>query len=267
MTRLITEWISDIEETIHSKEAQLKAKTGLDYAALAARASGCSAQDIARAAQAVKIGVVPITSGQGVIGSFSQSVASIVGAMGFQSFVTEKSDVDGIYEAYRCGADLLYIADDDRFLAMNLHKNKVADNNAATAAGYVAALEGLAGTLAGKEVLLLGYGVLGKEFLKRLKNKGAAVSVHEIDPDKLSALSKEGVPVVSQREDIARYNLIVDATNEGGWLHEDVLHPEVRIAAPGVPLSLDEKTYEKFSGRVVQDCLEIGVAAMLGLAL
>ena len=31
MTRLITEWISDIEETIHSKEAQLKAKTGLDY--------------------------------------------------------------------------------------------------------------------------------------------------------------------------------------------------------------------------------------------
>lgn len=267
MTRLITEWISDIEETIQSKEVQLKAKTGLDYTALAAKVGGCSAQDIARAAQTVKIGVVPITSGQGVIGSFSQSVAAIVGVMGFQSFVTEKSDVDGIYEAYRCGADLLYIADDDRFLTMNLHKNKVADNNVATAAGYVAALEGLAGTLAGKEVLLLGYGILGKEFLKRLRSKGAAVSVHEIDPDKLSALSKEGVPVVSRQEEIVRYNLIVDATNEGGWLREDVLHPEVRIAAPGVPLSLNEETYEKFSGRVVHDCLEIGVVAMLGLAL
>lgn len=267
MTRLITEWISDIESTIKNKEEQLKARTGMDYTGLAAKASGCSASDIKRASLAVKVGVVPITSGMGVIGSFSQSVAAITSVMGFESFVTEHSDVDGIYEAYQRGADLLYLADDDRFIAMNLRKYKVADNNIATVAGYTAALEGATGALAGKEVLLMGYGILGMEFVKLLKKRGAAVSVYDIDETKMTLLEKEEVRVIRDPKEIVRFRLIIDATNQGNWLNESLLHPEAWISTPGVPLSMDSETCEKFSERIIHDCLEIGVAVMLGMAL
>jgi hypothetical protein len=46
MTRLITEWIADIEDTIKDRERDLKNKTGLSFAALAAKAGGCSVSDI-----------------------------------------------------------------------------------------------------------------------------------------------------------------------------------------------------------------------------
>ena len=40
MTRLITEWINDIQDKAKEKEAILKEKTGLTYLSLAAKASG-----------------------------------------------------------------------------------------------------------------------------------------------------------------------------------------------------------------------------------
>jgi len=267
MTRLITEWIADIESTIKKKEEQLKSRTGMNYKALVAKASGCSVNDIERASWEIIIGVVPITTGLGMIGSFPQSVAAIAGAMGFRSFVTEHTDVDGIYEAYQKEADLIYIADDDRFIAMNLHKKKVADNNIATVAGYTAALEGMTGPLAGKEILVLGYGTLGKEFAKLLKKKGAAVTAYDNDPDKAELLDKSDIRLIRHPDEIKEFRFIIDATSEGGWLHQQHLHPEAWIVAPGVPLSLDPETYERYSDRVVHDCLEIGTATMLGMAL
>lgn len=267
MTRLITEWIDDIKEKAKEKEALLKEKTGLDFVSLAAKASGWSAADMVRAAQQIKVGVVPVTSGQGMIGSFSEAVAAVTSAMGFRSFVTECSDVSGIFEAHKREADIIFMADDDRYISFNLNKKKMADNNLATAAGYLTALEETQGTLVGKEVLLLGFGVVGQEFLKRLKKKGISVTGYDTDENRLKAMGWSGATILENVEDMQRFKIVIDATNQGGWIHKGMLHPEAWIASPGIPLSFDDETYAEYEKRIIHDYLEIGTAAMLGFTL
>lgn len=267
MTRLITDWIADIEGTVKELEKDLKSKTGLSYTALAAKVSGCSVSDIERAAREIKVAAVPVTAGLGIIGSFAQSVTAVTGAMDFQSFVTKRTDVDGIREAYENGADIVFMADDGRFISVNLNKRKIADNDNATAMGYTAALEGALKSFVGKKLLLLGCGALGKEFMKCLKKKGTPFDVYDIDPGKLAAVRKQDIEAIDSPGGIREYQYLIDATSRGGWLSRDMLHPEVWIAAPGIPLSLDPEAYESHKSRVIHDPLQIGVAAMLGLTL
>ena len=267
MTRLLAEWIEDISHTIKDKERKLKGLTGLDYTMLAAKASGFSESDISRAARSIKVGVVPVSSGQGIIEPFSGSVASVTATMGFQSFVTEKSDVSGIFEAYSKEADIIYMSDDSKYVAKHLHKRKIVENNYATAAGYIAAIEGANGSLAAKEVLLLGFGTLGREFLKVLKKRGSVVTGYDMNASKRKQMEREGVTLLTGVKEMKRFNYIIDATNLGGWIHEDMLHKEAFIAAPGIPLSLDSLAKEKYQDRLLHDYLEIGTAAMLGLVL
>ena len=267
MTRLITEWIDDIKNNAKEKEAKLKAVAGLDYITLAAKSSGWSVSDMERATQQIKIGVVPVTSGEGVIGSFAEAVAAVTSAMGFQSFVTECCDVSGIYEAHKREADILFMADDNQYISFNLNKKKMADNNFATAAGYLTALEEAHGSMVGKEVLLLGFGVLGQEFLKRLMKKGISVTGYDIEEKRLKAMGWSGASILQNTEDMIKFKIIIDATNQGSWIHQEMLHPDAWIASPGIPLSLDEDTYSIHEKRVIHDFLEIGTAAMLGLTL
>lgn len=267
MTRLITDWIADIEATVRDLDRELKKKTGLSYAALAAKVGGCSVSDMDRAAQAIKIAAVPVTTGLGIIGSFAESVASIVHAMGFQSFVTKRTDVDGLWEAYENGADIVYMADDDRFLSINLNKRKMANNDYATAFGYTTALEGALGSFVGKEILVLGCGTVGREFMKCLKKKGASFTAYDIDRERLTEIKAEEISVIESSEEIRNYQYLIDATNQGGWLHADMLHPQVWISAPGVPLSLDDGALELHKGQLIHDPLQIGVVSMLGLTL
>ncbi|QOX62340.1 3-methylornithyl-N6-L-lysine dehydrogenase PylD [Anoxybacterium hadale] len=267
MTRLITEWIADIEHNIREQERDLKSKTGHDYTSLAAKAGGWSYGDIERASQEIKVAVVPVTTGQGIIGSFAQSVAAVTKTMGFRSYVTQHTDVNGMHEAYQHDADIVYLADDDRFISVNLNKKKMADNNVATAAGYIAALDGAIGSFVGKEVLLMGYGALGREFLKGLKKKGISVAVFDLDKERLGQASREEVTAIDSFARISSYRYIIDATSQGSWLHQGLLHPEAWIAAPGIPLSLNEGAQEIYSERLIHDPLQIGVAAMLGMTL
>ncbi|HML37104.1 MAG TPA: 3-methylornithyl-N6-L-lysine dehydrogenase PylD [Bacillota bacterium] len=267
MTRLITDWIADIETTARDLDREMQKKTGLSYAALAAKVGGYSVSDIDRAAQAIRIAAVPVTAGLGLIGSFAESVASIVRAAGFESFVTERTDVDGLWEAYENGADIVYMADDDRFISINLNKKKMANNDYATAFGYTAALEGALGSLVGKEILVLGCGTVGREFMKCLKKKGVTFAAYDIDRERLAEIKAEGISVVEASEEIRNYQYLMDATNQGGWLHADMLHPQVWISAPGVPLSLDREALKLHEGRLIHDPLQIGVVSMLGLTL
>lgn len=267
MTRLITDWILDIQDTIRDTERELKSKTGLSYAALAAKVSGCSANDIERAAREIKVAIVPVTTGLGIIGSFAQSVAAVAGVMGFQSCITKNTDVNGLYEAYQGRADLVYMADDNRFICINLNKKKMAENDYATAMGYTAALEGVLGSFVGKEILILGCGNVGLEFIKLLRKKGASFAVHDTSGIRLAMARKEDAPCIVSPDEIKRYKYIIDATSQGGWLHTDMLHPEAWIAAPGIPLSLDEDALEVYKDRLIHDPLQIGTASMLGLSL
>ena len=65
-------------------------------------------------------------------------------------------------------------------------------------------------------------------------------------------------------KEIKNYSFILDFTNEGGWLRDDLLGERVLYASPGVPLSLDEKAKARLQNTAVYDNLEMGTAMMLG---
>ena len=104
---------------------------------------------------------VPVTSGKGVITSFSQTLVAIAAYLGFSAEVTTQYDVAGIAEAYQKRFDIVLAADDNTFCAINTRSGAVVDNIEATGRGFAHALAGLAGGLAGKPVLVLGCGPVG----------------------------------------------------------------------------------------------------------
>lgn len=262
MTRLITEWILDMEEGCQRRDLELREKTGLSLLELAAKAAGRDVAELRRLAGDVLVAAVPVTAGLGVIGQFAQSVAAIVRTTGFNCVVTEKSDVDGIYEAYQLGADVIFIADDDRFLAINTKARKIGENNLATAAGYVSALEAMmnknGASMTDAPVLVLGYGPVGRHAEEILLAKGAKVTVFDKDPF-------QGKP--NRPQDIIHFPYIIEATPQPAWIRKDMLTPDALIAAPGIPLGLDAEAAETFKNQLVHDMLDIGTATMLATAI
>lgn len=267
MTRLIADWIADMENSAAIWNDELKQLTGIDYIGIGAMVSGCSEESIYDATKCKKAAVIPVTSGQGTILSFSESVAAIVRAMGFDVFVTEGSDVNGLYEAHIKGADVVFMADDDRYIALNIRDGSIGDNNIATAAGYVEVLDQLAEGLAGKRIAVLGYGIIGQLMAEFLTEKGATVAVFDKNYLKKQEVLRDGHQWIKDVKELKMYKYIADGTSEGGWLSDDMMAEEVLIVAPGIPLSLTEEAQKKLKGRYVHDLLEIGTAAMMALAV
>ncbi|MCB6993576.1 3-methylornithyl-N6-L-lysine dehydrogenase PylD [bacterium 210820-DFI.6.37] len=267
MTRLRDDWISELENTAGLWNEKLCERTGLDFIKIAAAVSGQEDKDIRAASESNTVAVVPITSGQGTISSFAKSVASIVRTMGFKAFVTQTGDVNGIYEAYVKDADILFMADDDRFIALNLRDGSIGDNNIATASGYTEILNKMADGLEGKEVAVLGYGVIGQLMSIFLTEKGAKVAVFDKNVKKKEKVIEAGYKWLETSEALNNYQYIADGTSEGGWLNDEMLHKEALIVAPGIPLSLTETAREKLEGRYIHDLLEIGTVGMLAMAL
>jgi len=273
MSRLTTEGIRDLEQTAPDWDRTLRERTGLGYIELAARVSGRGENEIRFAAETMKIAAVPITRGLGVIGRFSESVAAILKTMGFETFVTNRADVDGLYEASLRGANIVLLADDARYIALNLQSGRIADNNIATVAGYMQVLRSMSGGLRGRSAVVLGYGVIGRLFAENLMQAGAKVAVYErnialretVEGDGLTWIYDSDSP--SPQNVLLNYDLVADATNEGDWLKAENLCEHALIVAPGVPLSFDDASANKLGNRCVHDLLEIGTVSMLGLAL
>ena len=60
----------------------------------------------------------------------------------------------------------------------------------------------------------------------------------------------------------ARYELIFDATNAGGFIEPAHLTPDTMLAAPGMPCALTPEAMAEYRDRVLHDALEIGTATM-----
>ena len=272
MTRLTAEHIGHIEASCEEWDRYLKAEAGLGLFDIAARVSGRDAGALKKAAETYKVYVVPVTAGQGRIDSFSESVAAIIKAAGFDARVSGASDVAGLCEAHAAGADIVFMADDNRYIALNLKNGNLGENNIATARGYIELLDSCAALnfskgLDSKEVLLIGYGAVGTEMAAALKSKNAAVTVYDKDEGRLRAAAEAGYKITENRACFKSFGFIADATSEGGWLTIDLLPEAFILVTPGVPLSLDTAARDRYKGRYFFDTLEIGTAAMLGLAV
>lgn len=266
MTRLTTEWIHNMKNELPEWAKNLEEMSNMSLLNLASVAGDVSRGRVNSASWRIKVAVVPVTQGEGIIETFCEQVAAIIEYMGFEVFVTEQTDVWGIYEATQKGAGIIFLADDMYFLALNMSKNVVVENSDATARGFVAALEGAAGGLRDKKVLVLGGGRVGKSALAFLRCRGAEGVVFDTDAEVSKALAADGWKVIRSKDQIKDFDLIVDCTPEGNWITPEMLHPDVLFASPGVPLSMTPEAQEKYSDRIIHDLLQLGVITMLVMA-
>lgn len=269
MTRLVIDQIISIPEKMQSYDGELLTKTGCTLSQLAAESAGLNGDQVA---PDCSVAVIPVNSGQGTITGFSEAVCAIAAHLGFQAYITGFSDVGGLVEAYEKNADLIIMADDQFYAAINLNTHLVASNDQATAYGYTVALGKMAGGLSGKEVLLIGAGPVGREAGVALCKAGAMTIVYDLDKKKeieLTIKLKEEfgtqavLSAMNLGQALARKPLIFDASPGASIIPAALVDENTMIAAPGLPLGLDEQALCKVGKRLIHDPLQIGTAVML----
>jgi pyrrolysine biosynthesis protein PylD len=267
VTRLSVHHVSDPERRLRQLDRELLEVAGLDLRALALRAAGqAPAGDPFAGA---RVAAVPVTSGEGLIPGFCQGVAAILQHLGCDAWVTEGADMRGIQEATQMGAEVLFLADDTRFVALNVGRARCIDNDLATADGYAAALAAAAGGLRGRALLLLGLGPIGQAAARRLLEGGADVHVVEMDAARLRA-ALTGLPElrpVSLAEGLEHCDLIFDATPAPGIIHGGDIRSATIAAVPGIPSGFTAEAQVALGVRHIHDPLAIGVAVMAACAL
>ena len=214
------------------------------------------------------VAVIPITTGQGIISGFSQEVADICCFLGLPCRVTQKQDVAGIGEAVAGGSEIILLADDNIFLALNLNSRRVVDNVLATGEVYAAALTAAAGGVAERLVGVLGLGPVGRAAAGWLQSRGARLIVYDRDQRRQSDFLAGRADVRgagSVGEVLDETNLVLDATTSANVIKVGELKCRLILAAPGVPLGIDQPNSDMV--QLIYDPLHLGVAAMAVQAL
>jgi pyrrolysine biosynthesis protein PylD len=258
MTRLTNDMVKDIISSLDRADEMLTAITGMNLLELSYDAAGVRKSEITLSD--LKVGVVPITSGLGIITQFSESTAEIIKRLGMNAFVTNTYDVTGFAEAITRGAEIVFMADDVEFVAFNVKTGRYVNNSYATAAGYVAALKGAAEGLEGKKVLVLGAGRVGSFAVEIMTKIGAKISIYDIDEKKVKDIQRrfDATSFSSVSEAISSHSLIFNASPapiDGRHIKQQTI-----ISSPGLPFGFDEEGISK--ARIIHDPLNIGVAVM-----
>jgi pyrrolysine biosynthesis protein PylD len=261
--------VARLPEELPCFEQDLHRMTGHGLLALACDAAGVSVDWVRASARVVTFGVVPISAGEGIIEGFSQAVEAVLRYVGFAAFTTSRSDVSGLAEAIEKGAGIVFLADDERFVAIDLARRRVVDNARATALGYVTALEALMNGLEGKEVLVIGAGRVGTSAAEHLRRRGALVGVHDVDVAKMTAVAQRlGLtPEPDLDSALRRYTILFDASPAAGIIAAEHMRPDTVVAAPGIPLGLTPEAFRLVRQRTIHDVLQIGVATMAVMSL
>ena len=275
MTRLCTDDIQNIASALDDYDSQLIKKTGGTLRQIACRAVGVDEKEVYHILNACRVAIIPITSGQGVIDGFARTVQSIAVHLGFSAFVSTKTDVSGLGEAFEKDAGLIMLADDHCFIAIHPLSGRVVDNGEATGKGFATALNMMTGGLKEREVLLIGAGRVGKSAALAMLRMGAGISIYDIDPVRNGKLAGEFNDIFESKvkletdlnEALLRHRIFFDASPSANFIRSQHITSETFVAAPGLPLGLSNRALAKASGRVLYDPLQIGVATMMFSAL
>ena len=271
MTRLTKDDITLISDQLHAYDEDLIGKTGHTLAGVASHAAGLTEAEMRKSAADIRLSVVPITLGRGIIPGFCETVANIAAHIGCRAFVTQQADIAGLAEAFGDKSDILMLADDDRFVAVDVTHRLVADNAVATAKGFIAGLDLMTGGLKKKNVLVLGCGAVGRAATQTLIKQGAMISIYDINSSSRDDLantikqtSKTQINIIDDLDQaLTDHQFIVDATPAADIIRSSHISAQTYISAPGVPLGLDKEAQVKISNRLLHDPLQIGVATMV----
>ncbi|MBU7006089.1 3-methylornithyl-N6-L-lysine dehydrogenase PylD [Phosphitispora fastidiosa] len=269
MTRLYYEIIRDIPNSLAILDKTLLLSTGLDLLGLGAVCAGMDRDGAAKEIGNYSAAVVPVSSGQGIIPGFAEGVNAVLGHIGLNAAITAQTDIGGIGEAFDRNADVIFTADDRKFLALNLNNMSVIDNSRATAAVFVQALAAAAlmrgGGLDGQGVLVIGLGPVGSGAVSVLQELGARVTVFDTDIGKshhFADMHKDVVVAGNIREAMAELDYVIDATPASAIIDADFIRKSTIISCPGVPHGLTSAALVKIGHRLIHDNLPMGVAAM-----
>ena len=266
MTRLTEDDVRGLAARLPEFDAGLRSVAGVDLRSLALRA--CALDEAEPLLNGARIAAVPVSSGLGFIPFFSQCIEIILRHIGCDAFVTGQPDVKGLQEAADRGAQAIFIADDDRFVALNILSGACADDDPCTANGYATALEAAAGGLSGRPVLVLGLGPVGRAASRRLADRGARVLAAEPEAARAaSAAADYGVTIVSLEEGLAVAGLVFDATPVAGLIDVSWVTPGSIAAVPAVPSGFTAAAQAALGARHVQEPLAVGAAVMAVEAL
>jgi pyrrolysine biosynthesis protein PylD len=281
MIRFTADMLLKTENEVREYADNVKALTGMDPISLAftaamnlnssaSRNAGHGASGMIGSLSQLTCCVVPVTAGKGEINGFAESIESLLAYVGVQVLHSETTDIEGIYRAWEYGADIVFLADDDRYIAMNFRNGKCCENDAATAYGYAAALEEMAGgsvSLRKKSVLLIGCGRVGRIAAEAIRQAGAYLALYDKDMLASRRLKAGNDRMITDPNDIAGFTYILDATNEAGWLTPDMIKENAVISTPGVPLSLAFDINDRSDIKLFHDTLYTGTLVMLEAVL
>ena len=270
MTRLQPHDILGIPSQLQAYDAELLARTGHTLRQIACRALELAEEDSRGIIPGIRVGVVPIRWGQGVIEGFCQATAGILKHLGFDTFVTRQADLPGLIEACQAMADVVFLSDDNDFVALNTRTRQHIHNAEATGKGFAAGLDLMAGGVAGQKVLVLGCGAVGRSTIASLIKYGAKVSIYDINSrscletvDSFTGSDSARITIEQDlHQALSRHALVVDATNAAEIIRARDISPQTFIAAPGMPLGVSAGALRELSDRLLHDPLQIGVATM-----
>ena len=208
------------------------------------------------------VGIVPVTSGNGIIDNFTASLAAIVNHFGLKGFVTEHTDISGYHEAVSRRADIVMMADDHIFIAHNLKNGKISTNHECTGIIYseIAARYLHADST---DILVIGLGRVGYAGASHLAKKG--FNVYACDPnwEFLEKAVKELGVKPYERNSGKKFSMIMEATPCKDTISEGMVSDRCLVSTPGIPCGLPGNIGKKYKVDMVMEPLVIGVASML----
>ena len=234
----------------------------LDIAGMTPYEIGCRAFGLSplplAAREQIKVACIPVTAGGGILGDFCHIVAETVEVLaGAQAHVTDGCDVTGFEEALLNKADIVFMADDETFIAYNTHTSVLSDNSDATGRMFAALLDCACGGL-DDEVLVLGTGKVGTGACQYLRHQGAVVKWFDIKSGAPSCFDlADETPGWNERS----WNYIVDATTAAHLIGPQNVTDTSIVSAPGVPFGVAPDAVQK-ARLVIHDNLALGVIAM-----
>ena len=271
MTRLISADISDIAANLQNYDGELIARTGYSLSGIACCAAEIDEAQIKNLLPSIRVGVIPISSGEGIISGFGEAVLSILLHLGADAFVTRTKDVAAIAESFEKKADIVMLADDERFVALHIRSRSITDNAVCTGNAFATGLSLMAGGLRERAVLVIGCGPVGRSSALTLIHMGARVTVYDVQVEMAMQWAKiigqdtdSKIQIVKTLESALRdHRLIIDASPARNIIHADHITPDTYISAPGFPCGWDAEAQARLSDRYLHDPLQLGVATML----
>ncbi|HEY3360882.1 MAG TPA: 3-methylornithyl-N6-L-lysine dehydrogenase PylD [Methanosarcina sp.] len=255
MALLTPDDLININKQLQEADSAVQRVTGLDIKSVCKALYGTSPGS-------EKVGIVPVTSGNGIIGNFSASLQAITQYFGFDDFVTDMPDVSGYYEAVQNGAEIILMADDHTFLAYNLKNGKIANNQPCTGIIYseIASRYLKADS---KDILVVGLGKVGFPGAAHLVQKGFRVYGYDADEALLNrAVSNLGV-IPLDLENSKKFSIIFEATPCANTIPEAVLSDNCMLSTPGIPCAISEELRKKYNVQLITEPLGIGTVSML----